>query len=687
MPKSGRPPVSQQHSHKLQNFKYRKVALAVADAFIIAISALISNYALSLLHAAIPPKHLGISIVMSMALCFLSLAVAGAYNKLWRYFNKKDYLSCVIGVLIGIFLSCIIAIITLGHVPYRYAALHCLTSILGISAFRFIFKQTFLDLTNAGRSESKYKRTMLIGAGQASKMLLSEIRNAQNSPYVEDKSTAVFDPVCLIDDDSSKLGKSIYDVQVVGSTNDIAKFVEELNIEQIVFCIPSCLEDERKRILDICTATNLPIKVIPFLGNLLFDDAHTTLLNQVRDIKVEDLLGREPIKFDNADIRAFINNKVCMVTGGGGSIGSELVRQIAKYNPKRIIIVDICENYAYEIQQDLKMEYGDSLDLVVRIASVRDYYRMNQLFSIYKPQIVFHAAAHKHVPLMEESPMEAIKNNVMGTFNTATLAQFHEVEKFVMISTDKAVNPTNVMGASKRCCEMIVQYLSQTSTATFDESSIHNDCELRTRERGSSIEQRIKEIKFGKSDGHKRTEFVTTRFGNVLGSNGSVIPRFKKQIEEGKPVTVTHPDIIRYFMTIPEAVSLVMEAAAIAHGGEIFVLDMGQPVKIVTLAENLIRMYGKVPYKDVKIEFTGLRPGEKIKEELLMNEEGLQKTKNKLIFIGKQIEIEPEEFISELRKLRDASLENNDEAAIQALHEMVPTFVTPEEFNKQFIPV
>ncbi len=628
---------------------------------------------------------------MSMVLCFLSLAVAGAYNKLWRYFNKKDYLSCVIGVVVGILVSCVFTLIMLGHVPYRYAALHALVSILGISAFRFIFKQTFLDLTNAGRSESKYKRTMLIGAGQASKMLLSEIRNAQNSPYSEDKSTAVFDPVCLIDDDSSKLGKSIYDVQVVGGTNDIAKFVEELSIEQIVFCIPSCLEEERKRILDICTATNLPIKVIPFLGNLLFDDAHTTLLNQVRDIKVEDLLGREPIRFDNADIRSFINNKVCMVTGGGGSIGSELVRQIAKYNPKQIIIVDICENYAYEIQQDLKMEYGDSLDLVVRIASVRDYYRMNQLFSIYKPQIVFHAAAHKHVPLMEESPMEAIKNNVMGTFNTATLAQFHEVEKFVMISTDKAVNPTNVMGASKRCCEMIVQYLSQQSTAELDEASIHNDYELRMRGDGSDIERRVNEVR-GKVNAAKvgkprRTEFVTTRFGNVLGSNGSVIPRFKMQIEEGKPVTVTHPDIIRYFMTIPEAVSLVMEAAAIANGGEIFVLDMGQPVKIVTLAENLIRMYGKVPYKDVKIEFTGLRPGEKIKEELLMNEEGLQKTKNKLIFIGRQIEIEPEEFISELRKLRDASLENNDEAAIQALHEMVPTFVTPEEFNKQFIPV
>ena len=332
-----------------------------------------------------------------------------------------------------------------------------------------------------------------------------------------------------------------------------------------------------------------------------------------------------------------------MVTGGGGSIGSELVRQIARYSPKRIIIVDIYENNAYEIQQELVMEYGSELDLVTLIASVRDYFRMNQIFERYKPQIVFHAAAHKHVPLMESSPMEAIKNNVIGTFNVATLAQFHDVQKFVMISTDKAVNPTNAMGASKRCCEMIVQYLSQQHEG--------------------------------------KTEFVTTRFGNVLGSNGSVIPLFKKQIEQGKPVTVTHEDIIRYFMTIPEAVSLVMEAAAIAHGGEIFVLDMGQPVKIVTLAENLIRMYGKVPYKDVPIVFTGLRPGEKIKEELLMNEEGLQKTSNKLIFIGKQIDIEEECFAASLKDLRDAALLNNEAVAIKALHKMVPTFITPEEFN------
>ena len=334
-----------------------------------------------------------------------------------------------------------------------------------------------------------------------------------------------------------------------------------------------------------------------------------------------------------------------MVTGGGGSIGSELVRQIAKFGPKQIVIVDIYENNAYEIQQELVMEYGDSLNLVTLIASVRDYHRMNQIYMKYKPQIVFHAAAHKHVPLMEVSPMEAIKNNVIGTFNVATLAEYHGVEKFVMISTDKAVNPTNVMGASKRCCEMVIQYLSQQPDT--------------------------------------RTEFVTTRFGNVLGSNGSVIPLFKKQIERGGPVTVTHPEIIRYFMTIPEAVNLVMEAAAIAHGGEIFVLDMGQPVKIVTLAENLIRMYGKVPNEDIDIVFTGLRPGEKIREELLMMEEGLKSTQNKLIFIGKQIEIDEPTFVADLEMLK-LNAEKDDEAeAVAALHRIVPTFTTPEEFNRK----
>ncbi|MGN0584759.1 MAG: polysaccharide biosynthesis protein [Ruminococcus sp.] len=629
----------------LEKFRYRKVILAAADAFIITTAALITNFVLSAFNKDLSGKMLTMSIVMSVVSCGICLLAFGAYSKLWRYFNKKDYLSCVYGVLVGMSIVCLFFGVMIGNVPITYAVIHFLISVIGICAFRFIFKQTFIELIDCGIKESEYKRTMMIGGGQACKMLLKEIKNAKQSS--SGNSSALFDPVCIIDDDKSKIGTEVNGVTVVGTTADIQKYADEKKIEQIIFAIPSCLEEERQRILDICSKTNLPIKIIPFLGNLIFDNNNSTLLGQVRDIKVEDLLGRDPITFDNKDIKNFISGKICMVTGGGGSIGSELVRQIAKYSPKQVIIVDIYENNAYDIQQELTMEYGDSLDLVTLIASVRDYYRMNQIFIKYKPQIVFHAAAHKHVPLMEVSPMEAIKNNVVGTFNTATLAQFHDVEKFVMISTDKAVNPTNVMGASKRCCEMIVQYLAQQHEGI--------------------------------------TEFVTTRFGNVLGSNGSVIPLFKRQIEQGKPVTVTHPDIIRYFMTIPEAVSLVMEAAAIAKGGEIFILDMGQPVRIVALAENLIRMYGKVPYKDVEIKFTGLRPGEKIKEELLMNEEGLQKTGNKLIFIGKQIEIDEHTFASRLQTLCDAAKENNDELAISALHEMVPTFVTPEEFNKKVL--
>ena len=626
----------------IQKFRYRKAILAVADAFIVVVSALLASFALSNFGMGLGVSDMRISILVSVVCCGACLFMFGAYSKLWRYFDLKDYLSCVYGVAAGITAASLLVYIIRGNTPVVYAALHALIIMIGICLFRYTFKRTFIELTACGRKGSSYKRTMVIGAGQASEMLIREIFNTRESQAAND---APFDPVCVIDDDPAKLGTTVQGVPVVGSTDELLKYTEQMKIQQIIFAIPSCLDDERQRILDICAKAKLPVKVMPFISELVFEE--NTLLGQMHDIKVEDLLGREPIKFDNQDIRAFISGKVCMVTGGGGSIGSELVRQIAKYDPKQIIIVDIYENNAYDIQQELKMEYGDSLDLVTLIASVRDYFRMNQIISRYKPEIVFHAAAHKHVPLMEASPMEAIKNNVVGTFNVATLAQFHNVKKFVMISTDKAVNPTNVMGASKRCCEMIIQYLSQ------------------------------------QKDGI--TEFVTTRFGNVLGSNGSVIPLFKREIEQGRPVTVTHPDIIRYFMTIPEAVSLVMEAAAIAQGGEIFVLDMGKPVRIVALAENLIRMYGKQPYTEVPIVFTGLRPGEKIKEELLMDEEGLQKTRNKLIFIGRQIEINDSGFACALRQLRDAAEKNDEAAAVWALHDMVPTFTTPEEFNKKVL--
>ena len=634
------------------NFRLRKRLLAIADAFIIIFAGYTVNVPLPLFADRIGRPELFSYGVLTVFSCFACLLFFGAYNKLWRYFAKRDYLSCVKGVVFGFAISFGLHYAMTGDLFWEYTLVTCVCAIIGICLFRFIFKDAFITLVETGHKEASLKRTMIIGAGNATSIILNEIeriRNSHRGENLEQGEVMNINPVCLIDDDRYKIGKPYCGVLVAGGTSDIPKIAKLERIEQILFAIPSCPPADRQTILDLCNKTGLPVKVLPFIGALLdtsgVGTGDTNFISQIRDIKVEDLLGRAPITFDNHDIRNFIEDKVCMVTGGGGSIGSELVRQIAKYKPKQVIIVDIYENNAYEIQQELVMDYGDRLHLTTLIASVRDYFRMNQIFKKYKPQVVFHAAAHKHVPLMEKNPMEAIKNNVVGTFNMATLSLLHNVGKFVMISTDKAVNPTNVMGASKRCCEMIVQFFAQ-----------QKDC---------------------------HTEFVTTRFGNVLGSNGSVIPLFKKQIEQGKPVTVTHPDIIRYFMTIPEAVNLVMEAASIAHGGEIFVLDMGQPVKIVSLAENLIRMYGKVPYKDVPIKFTGLRPGEKIKEELLMNEEGLQKTSNKLIFIGKQIEIDSDKFINELWKLKSAAADNDEAETIHALHEIVPTFTTPEEFNKK----
>ncbi|MDY6331095.1 MAG: nucleoside-diphosphate sugar epimerase/dehydratase [Fibrobacter sp.] len=635
------------HIEFLANFRFRKRLLAVVDAFIVVIAGLLVNLPLPIFAERIDRMDLFAFLMLCAFCCFTCQLLFGAYNKLWRYFNAKDYWSCVQGIMSGFAAAFILNYVVAEKCYVLFTLVTAVVATSGVCLFRYIFKGTFVALIRTGEEHGRKTRTMIIGAGEACRVLLDEIDRlkSQKNDAVGAAETLRILPVCLMDDDREKIGKMFHGVLVAGGTADIEKIAKLERIEQIIFAIPSCPPEDRAAILDLCSKTRLPIKVLPFVGSLqeVSDTRKSNYITQIRDIKVEDLLGRDPIKFDNKDIRKFIENKVCMVTGGGGSIGSELVRQIAKYHPTQVIIVDIYENNAYEIQQELVMEYGKSLNLVTIIASVRDYFRMNQIFKKYKPEVVFHAAAHKHVPLMENNPMEAIKNNVVGTFYMATLSLLYDVKKFVMISTDKAVNPTNVMGASKRCCEMIVQFYAQK--------------------------------------GESHTEFVTTRFGNVLGSNGSVIPLFKKQIEQGKPVTVTHPDIIRYFMTIPEAVNLVLEAASLAHGGEIFVLDMGQPVKIVTLAENLIRMYGKVPYKDVEIKFTGLRPGEKLLEELLMREEGLQKTKNKLIYIGKQIPIE-DSFIKDLWKLKSAASENNDAVAIEALHSIVPTFTTPEEFNK-----
>lgn len=621
-------------------FNFRKVLLMIVDATLLTVSALISNALISLGCAAfkVPQDTYVINgvrlwwvILLNVMFSFFMLFICGAYNKLWRDFGKRDYLYCTFGLVAGYSLGLLFFNLIGKDANLLFYVVNLVVSLTAVLLFRFIFKKTFINLTEVGRSEN-YERTLIVGAGQAAKMILTDISNAHSD--LNNPSRNIL-PVCMVDDDDAKHDKKIMGVEVVGKTKDIPKICKEYKIKLILFAIPSCTEEERKRIMELCSETACRIKVVPYLSQLLFDDEKPQLLNQVKDIKIEDLLGRDPITFDKTEIRTFIENKVCMVTGGGGSIGSELVRQIAKYAPKQVIIVDIYENNAYDIQQELKIEYEDSLDLVTLIASVRDYDKLESIFSEYRPQIVFHAAAHKHVPLMETSPAEAVKNNVFGTWNMVNIAEKYGTEKFVMISTDKAVNPTNVMGATKRCCEMIVQYKSQTGS---------------------------------------KTEFVTTRFGNVLGSNGSVIPLFRRQIEAGKPVTVTHPDIIRYFMTIPEAVSLVLQAGAMAHGGEIFVLDMGDPVKITTLAENLIRMYGKIPYKDVEIKFTGLRPGEKLFEELLMDEEGLKSTENKKIFIGNQIDISEDLLLQNLKKLQSFAEQNDSKNTVDMLSEMVPTF-------------
>lgn len=626
----------------MKKFNYRKLVLMFADIFIITVSGITLNYVLSLTKVIPLSKSGGLYyeangnlffyILLSLLSCELMMLLFGSYARMWRYFNIRDYIMCGLAMTIGFGMSYGLLWLLPTEPPRKiFFGLFYITATFGVLLFRFVFKQTFLSLTREGKQEN-LQRTMIVGAGQAGRMILTEIRNAEKDP--KNPSSNLF-PVCMVDDDPGKLHSRFLGVEVLGVCAEIPALCKTYQIDNIIVAVPSCEEEEKRRILDYCSNTKCSIKVIPYLSELLLTDNAPQLIAQAKEIKIEDLLGRKPIEFNRNKIAQFICDKVCMVTGGGGSIGSELVRQIAKYSPKQVIIVDIYENNAYDIQQELRLEYGDKLNLVTLIASVRDYDKMESIFKQYRPQIVFHAAAHKHVPLMETVPEEAVKNNVFGTFNVATLAEFYKADKFVMISTDKAVNPTNVMGATKRACEMIIQYKAQTS--------LH-------------------------------TEYVTTRFGNVLGSNGSVIPLFRRQIESGSPVTVTHPDIIRYFMTIPEAVSLVLEAGAMAKGGEIFVLDMGAPVKITTLAENLIRMYGKVPYEEVPIVFTGLRPGEKLFEELLMDEEGLKSTANKKIFIGNQIQIDPTEMLYKLNRLHESAQANDSEKTVEILSDLVPTF-------------
>ena len=549
------------------------------------------------------------------------------YDKMWRYADIEDFFYAGIASLTAnlVFMSFTMIIGTdenrLNYGARIYIIMSLLSTFLTF-IFRLVYRLNKI-IERKNTSNKNRRRLLIVGGGEGAATVLSELAKSPENEYV---------PICLVDDDPEKIGRRIGGVKIEGSTYDIPEICEREDIEVILFTISQINLADKKRILDICAKTHLEVKIIPNVYGLIKDGASVT--SKIRQVEVEDLLGREPIVFDTEKYGAYITGQTVLVTGGGGSIGSELCRQIAKLSPKKLIILDIYENNAYEIQQELIRQYHEKLNLDTQIASVRDKRKLDYLFSQNKIDVIFHAAAHKHVPLMETTPEEAVKNNVFGTLNLVLLADKYHVKKFVQISTDKAVNPTNIMGATKRICEMIVQ--------TMDKQS--------------------------------ETKFVAVRFGNVLGSNGSVIPLFKEQIREGGPVTVTHPDIIRFFMTIPEAVSLVLTAGGLAKGGEIFILDMGEPVKILTLAENLIRLSGFKPYEDIPIEFTGLRPGEKLYEEILLNEEGMKKTANKKIFIGKPIELDTEKFHEKLIELKNVALKNDKDGIDKLIAEIVPTF-------------
>ncbi len=605
---------------------YRRTALIIYDV----ISVILASYLAILLrydlHIGEIPEHFLQPIErfmpLNLVLTLLIFYFFHLYSSLWAFAGETELQNIVV--------SCAIAAVVNGiglqffkvsgqAVPKSYPFLYMFVLVFCIFASRFSYR-FFRGLKHKQQNKKNQISVMVIGAGEAANAIIKEIVNSNFSTMLIK---------CIIDDDKGKWGRYIQGIKIAGGRDKIVECADIYDIDEIIVAMPSASRGEIRNILEICKDTNCKLRSLPGMYQLVNGDVS---VSKLRDIEVEDLLGRDPICVDMDSILGYVQGKTVLVTGGGGSIGSELCRQIAQHRPKRLVIVDIYENNVYDMQQEMKMKHPE-LDLVVLIASVRNTNRMNWIFTTYCPDIVYHAAAHKHVPLMEDSPTEAIKNNVFGTFKTAQAAAMSGVKRFVMISTDKAVNPTNIMGASKRICEMIIQ--------TFNK--------------------------------HYDTEFVAVRFGNVLGSNGSVIPLFKKQIAEGGPVTVTHPEIIRYFMTITEAVSLVLQAGAYAKGGEIFVLDMGEPVKILDLAENLIRLSGYRVGEDIKIEFTGLRPGEKLYEELLMDEEGMKETANKMIHIGKPIELDEQEFFMQLKELKDECvIESPDIKPL--IQKIVPTY-------------
>ena len=545
------------------------------------------------------------------------------YDKIWRYADIEDFFYAGVSTMCANFLFFAMTLIFAKNMTLKFYFILGLSSTFGIFMFRILYRVNRLLENVSGEDAKEKKKMLIVGGGESTVFVLKEISKHSKNKYL---------PVAIVDDDREKIGRQIMGVRIEGNTEKIPEICEKFGVEVILFSIVSISTKERRRILDICAKTGLEVRIIPNIYETV--TSGTSIDNAMRKIKVEDLLGRETIIFDEKQYGSYLVGKTVLVTGGGGSIGSELCRQIAKISPKKLIILDVYENSAYEIQQELKIKYGNKLNLEVEIITICDKSQLERMFQKENIDVIFHAAAHKHVPLMEKNAEEAVKNNVFGTLNLLECADKYGVKRFVQISTDKAVNPTNVMGATKRICEMLIQTKDKTS----------------------------------------KTEFVAVRFGNVLGSNGSVIPLFEEQIKTMGPVTVTHPDIIRYFMTIPEAVSLVLTAGGLAKGGEIFVLDMGEPVKIKSLAENLIRLSGFIPYEDIDIEYVGLRPGEKLYEELLMDEEGIKKTKSKKIYIGSPIKIDEENFYNHINKLKDISAQGNYSEIISMLMKIVPSF-------------
>ena len=577
------------------------------------------------------------TIIIYALFCLVVFWFLRLYKSIWRFASYSELMRVILATVVtGVIYTGSLLIINL-HMPVSYYVIGITVQFIATLGIRFFYRFVLL-LRGRTNNEVQKKNVMIVGAGSAGQMLFRDIKHS-----IETNETVA----CFIDDNPNKWDRYIDDVPVFGSRDHILEAVDKFNIEKIYVAVPSANPQDKRDILRVCNETSCELMNLPGMYQLYTGEVS---VSKMKKVQIEDLLGRDPIKPNMDEVFAYVRNKVVLITGVG-SIGSELARQIASHNPKQLILFDVYENNAYDIQLELRKKYPN-LDLVTLIGSVRDSRKMFDLFKKYRPQIVYHAAAHKHVPLMEDSPCESIKNNAMGTYKTAYAAMVHGCEKFVLISTDKAVNPTNIMGASKRLCEMIIQAFA----AKIKEGKAYEIPQLFTHEKDMIEKPEIKEALQTTT-----TEFVAVRFGNVLGSNGSVIPIFKRQIEAGGPVTVTHPDIIRYFMTIPEAVSLVLLAGTYAHGGEIFVLDMGEPVKITTLARNLIRLSGYTPDVDIKLEFTGLRPGEKLYEEKLMAEEGLKKTKNDLIHIGCPIPFDINEFLGELDGLLDAAYRNEDD--------------------------